>query len=246
MSEIILCVFEGEKTEPQIFNSLKKIIFPENEKFDFLCYGTDIYDLYKQLEKDPYLDVFELIREKNKDTRQEIKRVNISMVYLFFDYDPQACQNCDKIIPKLLEKFNNETEDGKLFISYPMVEALKDCHIERLLCCDRCSFPIRDIRSYKRMVNERICDKHLRYFNQYDEKDWRRVIDGNIKKAQCIVNDVYERPSIDNAKSITQEMIYSNQYEKFIEPYKSVAILSAFPFFIIDYFTKEYIEAHLL
>lgn len=34
--------------------------------------------------------------------------------------------NKEKILALMLETFNNETENGLLYISYPMVEAIRD------------------------------------------------------------------------------------------------------------------------
>jgi len=66
MSDIILLVFEGRRTEPKIFENLKKEFF-ENESKTIVqaVYGTDIYQLWKAIEKDKYLDLIELLREWN-------------------------------------------------------------------------------------------------------------------------------------------------------------------------------------
>ncbi|MEL3899142.1 RloB domain-containing protein [Treponema phagedenis] len=139
MSEKILFVFEGKKTEPQIFKNLNKEIF--KNKFDlYLCYGSHIYSLYNKLKNDKYLDIVKLLREDHPEELKDIfSSSEVSAVYLFFDYDPQSFENADEIIPEMLEKFNNETEYGKLFISYPMVEAIKDCSSEWNICAYQCN-----------------------------------------------------------------------------------------------------------
>ena len=56
---------------------------------------------------------------------------DFSEVYLFFDYDghhnniPKKLSGKDAL-EEMLETFNNETELGKLYVSYPMVEAIKE------------------------------------------------------------------------------------------------------------------------
>lgn len=49
----------------------------------------------------------------------------------------------------MLESFNNETENGKLYISYPMVEALRD--FEAGVCGkgQECYVPIEKLSDYK-------------------------------------------------------------------------------------------------
>ena len=69
MTEHILFVFEGEKTESQIFKNLLLHFFNEEDKFIVKsAYKTDIYQLYQEvIEKgDPDdIEVFTLLRKKN-------------------------------------------------------------------------------------------------------------------------------------------------------------------------------------
>ena len=86
MSEKLLFVFEGEKTEPQIFKSLKNTLFSGITDFElYACYGSHIYSLYKVLEKDDDLDIIEILREKNKQKLSDISRNDIALEYLFFE-----------------------------------------------------------------------------------------------------------------------------------------------------------------
>ena len=55
-----------------------------------------------------------------------LSRDDFSEVFLFFDYDVHQT-NLGKaddgdVINQMLESFDNETENGKLYISYPMVQ----------------------------------------------------------------------------------------------------------------------------
>ena len=46
----------------------------------------------------------------------------------FFDYDFQnkmGTQKVNNILYEMLDFFNDETENGKLYINYPMIESLK-------------------------------------------------------------------------------------------------------------------------
>jgi hypothetical protein len=50
MSKIILCVFEGEKTERQIFDSLKRYFLHENDHtILYATFNAEIYQLYEKL-----------------------------------------------------------------------------------------------------------------------------------------------------------------------------------------------------
>lgn len=49
-------------------------------------------------------------------------------IFLFFDYDFQesrlTLEENNRHIGEMLEYFNDETENGKLYINYPMVESV--------------------------------------------------------------------------------------------------------------------------
>lgn len=134
-AKVILFVFEGEKTEKKIFASLQKYFLNENGH-SVLCatFNADIYQLYQKLElgnDEISIDLVEELRAKNEIELTGIVRKNIAEVYLFFDYDGHAAnlnktlRANDDHLKEMLNYFNNETENGKLYISYPMVEAIK-------------------------------------------------------------------------------------------------------------------------
>ena len=55
------------------------------------------------------------------------KSSDFESIYLFFDYDfykGDLDKKNDEVL-ELLEYFNEETENGKLFISYPMIESIQ-------------------------------------------------------------------------------------------------------------------------
>lgn len=129
MTDIVLLVFEGERTEPQILSNLKNHYFKDGKNTVIhATFNTHIYTLWDEVKKDEDLHLLELIREKNERNRIEllgISRDDVSQIFLFFDYDGHVNEASDETIEKMLSHFNNETENGKLYISYPMVEALR-------------------------------------------------------------------------------------------------------------------------
>ena len=66
MSTNILFVFEGKSTEDKIVECLEKHIL--NDSVIIKCaYTSDVYQLYREIEKDEDLDIFYLIKERDKD-----------------------------------------------------------------------------------------------------------------------------------------------------------------------------------
>ena len=131
----IAFIVEGDDREPQIIENISKVFFSHhNFKIISLPAGKNIYMLWKKLKSDNFeTDIIEVVREINdqsKDALKGLSRDDFSFVYLLFDYDPHQ-KNTERnltedIIKQMLESFDNETENGKLYISYPMIEALRD------------------------------------------------------------------------------------------------------------------------
>jgi len=165
---------------------------------------------------------------KNK-ILQQFSRIDFAEIYLFFDYDGHSSLADDEKLRELLYFFNQETENGKLYISYPMVEALK--HIEEIDyfkdLCVKCKTNIK----YKNLVHARGLS-HLHNFNKYDEIIWNQVILCHLKKMNFIVFDSYVFPQ----EIIIQSLIFIKQLDKFIKKEQKVAVLSGFPIFLFDYF----------
>ncbi len=233
MSNNILFIFEGPKTEKSITDNLIKFFVNENTVIT-CAYCTTIYKTYSDISADEYLDTFNLVKdiEANKDTLKDYKRSDFAQIFMFFDYDGHATNASDKKLNDLLDFFNEETEKGKLYISYPMVEALK--HIESYDTFKDLIVSSQDFENYKKIVSDN-CIETLKHFHLYDIDTWKTVIKSHLMKMNDIVNDTYQFP----ISVIDQLTIFSKQIEKHINKDKTVAILSAFPIFLHDYYGNE-------
>ena len=85
--------------------------------------------------------------------------------------------------------------------------------------------------SYKQLVSEN-CDYELMDLSNLTKENWNFIIKEHSKKANFIVNDNFEFPN----KIIEQIKIFENQKEKYINVNNKVAVLSAFPLFLLDYY----------
>ena len=233
MSNNILLVLEGQKEEA-VVESLTKFFLNENTVVTSV-YCTTIYKLYKEVSADEDLDVFILLREieTNKERLKNFKRTDFAEIYMFFDYDGHATNASDEKLKELLEFFDEETEKGKLYISYPMLEALK--HIEDFdkfkdlkFVCDK------SLERYKKKVNQ-VCLRPLVDFRVYTFDIWQSLIEVHLKKTNLIVYNAYEYPP----KPIAQNLIFKAQISKFLSIDQTVAVLSAFPPFLLDYYGQE-------
>lgn len=226
----ILFIFEGAKTEPLIVENLAKYFLNEREHLLVKAiYGTTIYSLYQEFlcvgVFDEDLDTFTLAQDFN-DELKSIEKEQVAEIYLFFDYDRHASNANDDELEDMLQRFNNETEKGKLYISYPMIEALKHLHSQT----DFMHVKGECARSYKARVEEESeeCYKH---FNRYDEAVWHDVIKQHAMKANYLTNNSFSFPQ----NLIEQIDIFEQQLKTYEEDEK-VAVLSAFPMFLLDYY----------
>jgi ppGpp synthetase/RelA/SpoT-type nucleotidyltranferase len=245
MGDTILLVFEGEKTEPSIFDNIQEVFFNKSPgRRIYACFGTNIYKLWQELKDDTDFDTIIKLQElaRNKDELKNLDRNNVSEIHLFFDFegqilkDNQADMYC-KIINEMLDIFNDENEHGKLWISYPMVEALKHSCKDLEKCFSKCIMKIKSDIHYKDHVGIMHDYQDVR---KYTYLDWQKLIFTNIEKAHCLISLKYQLPEyrvIDEL--ISQIKIFESQKERFILPASSVAVLSSFPFFLLYYFGRN-------
>lgn len=240
MNRIMLVVFEGEVREQDYFNSAQRNFFESDKHIIKCAYGNDIYELYREISSDQDLDIVEIIREcgvkNNIHLLDGISREKISEVYLFFDVECQDTGFCEKKLLHMVEFFNEETEHGKLFVSYPMVEALRDISLEeemqeefihRIIEEEKCRGKI-----YKAISCER-GDRKLHDHRKIDKQAWMKIIKSNIQKANHIVYGKIQ----DHITPVQHEICRAEL--KTLAEQKKLYVISAYPFFIYEYFGYE-------
>lgn len=255
----IAFIIEGTKSEPLIINNLQKNFFNKAEiKPIILPACTNIYALWKKIhEDDGDTDIIELIKEvsENQKTKRidnindidfrELNREDYSEIYLFFDYDghndnlPATCNHND-VMKKMLETFDNETENGKMYISYPMVESIK--HFNRFEICNdeiSCFTRIDMGKDYKAFVAGFTIRDNL---TKYSNDDWRYVLLKYISSIYCLFDLKSGLTRDEYLKKIIPKNIFEKQFDKYIKVLGGVMVLSAFPEFLLDYFKLEVLE----
>jgi hypothetical protein len=199
--------------------------------------GCNIYNLWDIMKKDRFeTDVIDIIKERNRKGAElltnDVAR-KISEIYLFFDYDPQEGKtHGSKIIEKLLERFDNATELGKLYINYPMVESIRDIKKENL-CHERCYVDIADTKTYKECIGK---SGNFSDYRKYSLSLWKHFCQHAAKKANCIVNFEYTLPSYDVfISNLTQGNIFSKQKDSHIKNDR-ICVLNGIQLFLLDFF----------
>lgn len=233
-------IVEGEAREPQIIDNISKVFFSRGSfKIITLPAGENIYMLWKKLKADDFdTDIIEVLRESNDDIRKQIdglSRDDFSEIYLFFDYDMHQTNLGKKddadAVKQMLESFDNETENGKLYISYPMVEALRD--YKPGICGDKvaCFVAINDMKDYKNASAVRAFNPQ---FKEYDYEIWKDIIDIFAMRVSCLFGAADTLEYADYSIEVDPYEVYLREEDK--AQGKGVFVLSAFPEFLVDYF----------
>ena len=260
MAANVLFVFEGERTEDIIVKSLEKNVLSNKNLIIKCVFAAEIYQLYQEIAEDGDLDTFSLIKGRNIRNRNALtgySRKDFAEIYLFFDYDAHASvKDGDRKLKDMINLFDNETNNGKLYISYPMVEALRhivnyDTFHNLTVKCKGNNCPYQDNCDvedecknephYKtRVSNESI--PQLCNINGYTEEIWKKLINAHLSKMNYIVHNIYDYPHTTES----QQHIFNKQLMKHINKQcPEVSVLSAFPVFVHDYYgtqrTREFI-----
>lgn len=239
MADHILFVFEGAKTEKQVYDNLKQYYLNEFEHITLIgVYCSNIYSLYQIVQKDPDLDLLLLLQEhpENQKLLSGVSREDISEVFLFFDYDGHDTNAKYEKLDQMLSYFNEETDAGKLYLSYPMVEAIKHLREDT----DFKDVLVESCKTYKNLVSKN-CERKYINITQLTKEHWVYIVSEHCKKLNHLVDDLFILPS----RHISQEEVLKQQKDKHITPNNQVAVLSAFPVFIVDYYGYENLPALL-
>lgn len=248
--EVILCILEGKKPDMAIFHQLKSTFFKSRD-VEFFYIGISIYGFYNRILKYKddigFIDVFPIIKQIIIDQKNEkefgkfkefleLKKNQISEIFLFFDYDGQDKMNLNKhpnTIDEMLKFFNNETEFGKLYINYPMAESYKHSINDKIEI-----FSINNEMHYKTFVSKN-CDKKLERISKLDKNDWLRLFLPHLKSTNYLFSKQFLLP---NAYLETQKMsqlsIYQQQKQRYIQPNQEIMVLSSFSWFLLEYLGK--------
>ena len=246
-----LFIFEGSRAEDKYVKKLEQNFLGAGHAIKCV-FDAEIYQLYKTIKQEDgfNLDIVSILKDRtaeNAEILKEYTRDSFAYVYLFFDYDGHSTLADDDKIREMLSFFSDETEEGKLYISYPMVEAIRhfrdlESFKQLTVKCKRANCQYIDDCEEK---NDCLNEPHYKKFsatdsrpqmsniNAYNKDIWVELIAAHILKANYLVHDLFEFPQ----SLISQKSIFESQIEKYISHRcPQVAVLSAFPLYVLDYY----------
>jgi hypothetical protein len=238
----ILILLEGEKLDKNIIENLKDI-HKFNDNIEVIIYKTNIHILYDHI-KNEYgttwpVKIIPLLRKKIQNFN--LQDSDIGQIYLFFDSDMQAPQANNERLEEMFKYFNDETKNGKLYISYPMVEAFFDIDFEQEEYYKNKEIMGTDYVNYKSDKNVKVnILKHQDILKDKNKIDI--IFKQNIKKLNYIINTDFSFLDYESYIYISEIDIFNSQVKKYGDLKIKVSILSPFPKFFIDYFGKPLYE----
>lgn len=264
MNSKYLFVFEG-KSEDVYYKGIERHLLGVFSVSKCI-FGADIYELYRQMtnyEEGGFLvDLFTVLKSQspsNAKVLEDMGKDDFAGIFLFFDYDSHVSAankqlpGDDKIV-KMLEYFDNDTENGLMLISYPMLEAIRHYNgIEEfrdlVVKCKRGNcHKLNSCKNKEACLNEphykefSIIDSlsQMSNLNKYTSRLWQELICAHLSKMTFLVDGDYSFPN----RIYLQQEVFEAQLNKYISmPCPHVAVLSSFPAFLLYYWglskTKE-------
>ncbi|SDB28983.1 hypothetical protein SAMN02910298_01409 [Pseudobutyrivibrio sp. YE44] len=129
----MLFIVEGVKERDDfihlIFKAYPEINVAENE---IVVFGSNIYNLYNKIvqEYDECWDEEDVdlafIVSKMEGSIEASRKDDYREIFMIFDYERQDTFFTGEKIQRMLKYFSDSTDQGKLYINYPMIEAIQD------------------------------------------------------------------------------------------------------------------------
>lgn len=238
----ILIISEGTKPDKKIIEYLFEKYKKFDIKYEIETYNTNIYVLYEDLKREygddlDSIDIIPILKSKNPEFKYE--KNDFSEIYLFFDYEGHHPGGSPLKMIEMLKYFNNETEKGKLYVNYPMVESFFHIDFKNLEIYKNLNTEIELGSGYKNLKEiKKYNGQFIQNQEKFDLEKLNLIFKQNIMKENFIVNDVYSKVEYESYREISNLIIFSNQKSKFIK-YDKISVLSTFPKFIIEYFGEK-------
>lgn len=260
MNSRYLFVFEG-KAEDVYYKGIE-IHLLDAINVSKCIFGADVYELYRRMTKyetDGFpVDLFTVLRSQsqaNAELLDNMGQDDFAGIFLFFDYDSHVSAankqlpGDDKIM-QMLEYFDNDTENGLMLISYPMLEAIRHYHgfeefRDQIVKCKR-----ENCHKFDACENAEICraEPHYKNFsisdsfpqmsnlNKYTRLIWLELLCAHLYKMTYLVDGDYSFPS----RMYMQSEIFDAQLDKYISmECPHISVLSSFPALLLYYWGLE-------
>ena len=211
----VLFVVEGEKGEPRFLTKMHQLLLGTKPGNIYSC-GFSIHRLLKKMftegRVDENLDIVSVLREDASEEDRRMLDQDFSDVYLVFDMDPHDTLYDDVRLLLAMDYFSDSTNNGKLYLNYPMLESYK--HLCRPFdedYIDR-TVPMDSVKSYKELVDGEAYPG-IKDLGKYTEDTGRMIVMLNLRKVNRILTGSSDVPSVDAYRTINLAKVLELQRE---------------------------------
>lgn len=252
MNKNILLLVEGAKTETKFYGKMVELILKEyGDDFIIWPFETNIYELYRKVKNDEFLDVKSSLIESSKKYKGELGNKKFAYIYLIFDLDAHDVRTMDKrsleeifnenVIKarEMVEYFDNETIEnkGKLYINYPMMESYKFTNPKTFFDSSYKdeTITLSEAKKFKSYVNERKKNFNV-HISDLTVDNIKNLIIQNIFKLNQLENNKWAMiDTYEEFKGASSGTKIIDAQQKFIDKGK-LSILNTSLFMVVDYF----------
>lgn len=230
----ILLVVEGKKQEVSLFRVLFACYRLDLE-YEIFPYGTNIYELYERMFADGAQDDLTLLgvlKERAPAEDRWLFDQNYSDMLLVFDYEPQDNRFSPERLAEMQRYFNESTDNGKLYVNYPMVEACK--HFRKMPDGDflNRAVALEDVSRYKAIVADE--SKYQNFERELKRPDVDAIIVLTALKALQICGESLEGNNAAFYNDVDHEAVLRAQNKR-LKSEGKILVLGMCLLFILEY-----------
>lgn len=233
----ILFVVEGRADEKNFIEKLYSVCFAD-ETYSVFPYETNIHVLINQMfVNDDIDDGFDLVKHLYSRCHDKNKKYHLmqsfSDIFLVFDLEPHDSHFDAKKIAKLQEYFNDSTDNGKLYINYPMYESYRNIGKMPDQNFRNSRISLTEVPKYKEFVNTQT--PYYTSITALDKKTIFGLAAHHLRKFNCLLYGRYRCDLPQNEVSSAELIkILKKQIDE-MEINQSVAVLSTLMLHIFEF-----------
>ena len=140
------------------------------------------------------------------------------------------------ILGEMLETFDNETEFGKLYVSYPMIESIKEIDAAAK-DYKNLYLPLDEVSKYKQRF---FPHSGFNNYSYIDREHWLIACNASQKRASLLAKYNSSCTYDYFIHNLTQKKLYFYQKQHYINNGSLLCILNSVPLFLLEYYGEDF------
>lgn len=243
-SRNIMFICEGSNDEPKFIKRLFDTCYKDS--YTTYSYNTNIHILANHIETDypdfddGFTDILGILKDyESNPEKSTILNQQYTDIFLIFDFDPQDHVTNFKMIRRILEYYTDSTDQGKLFINYPMMQSYK--HFQHLPDDNfkNVVVKVEECKKYKKQIGE---ISNYTNIETYDYITFISLAVHHLRKANYILQGIYDELTLEDYFNITSNLVYDKQIS-LLQKTNNVFVLNTCIFILIDFSPQKFFNS---